>query len=326
MNRRDFVRTVVYAVVAAPLIARAQPAVNVRRIGTLSPGEPDSPAEIQQTSSVLAKRGWIERKNLVVERRYARGSPELLHPLAEELVRLRVELIVTWGTAATRAARSATNTIPIVFWSVGDPVGAGLVASLARPGGNVTGYSIASPEVDAKRVAILREWLPSLQHVGVLENSSNPYFRAARNGLEQACQLLGIQPIFVEVASAGEIAAAVAEVARRGAQGLLVPPDTLFSENQQEIMQAALRHRLPTTVSRLYVRETGALVSYAPIESDHDERAAAFIDRILRGAKPAELPVEQPTRFELIINLKTAKALGITVPPNLLARAHEVIE
>jgi len=202
----------------------------------------------------------------------------------------------------------------------------GLVASLAQPGGNVTGYSITGTEMDAKRLAVLHEWLPAVRRVGILENSSNPYFRATREELKQACRPLGLQPIFVEVAAAADLPNAVAEVARRGGQGLLVSLDSLFLDNRGKIMDAVLKHALPTTVPRIYIRETGALVSYDPIESEEGERGAAFIDRILRGAKPADLPVEQPTKFELIINLKTAKVLGISVPPTLLARANDVIE
>jgi putative ABC transport system substrate-binding protein len=236
-----------------------------------------------------------------------------------------VELIVTAGTAATLAAMSATNTIPIVFGSAGDPVGAGLVASLGRPGGNVTGFSIVSTEMTAKRLAVLRELLPAVQRVGILE-TSNPYFRATRKEREQACRSLSIQPIFVEVATSGDVANAVAEVARRGGQGLLVEPEALFQDNLIELMRAVLRHALPMATSRAFIREIGALVSYDNLESEEDDRGAAFVDRILRGAKPADLPVEQPTKFELKINLKTAKTLGIAVPPSLLSRAHEVIE
>lgn len=325
-DRRKFLWAVACLSVSTPLTTNAQTGRTARRIGYLSPGAPETAAELQQAFPSLKKLGWIEGRNLIVERRYAHHKPERLRSLAEELVRLKVELIVTEGTAATLAAKSATNTIPIVFWSTGDPVAAGLVANLARPGGNVTGYTIVGPEIDAKRLGVLRELLPTVQRVGVLENSTNPYYRAARKGVEQACQSLGIQPIFVEAALASELANAVAEVVRRGGQGLLIPPDTLFYQHRDDIMRAALTHALPTTVSRLYIREPGALISYAPVESEHEDRGAAFIDRILRGARPADLPVEQPTKFQLIINLKTAKALGITVPSTLLSRADEIIE
>src|SRR5438132_3872464 len=185
---------------------------------------------------------WVEGQNLLVERRYANGRAELLRPFAEELVRLKVELIVTASTAATLAAKNATTTIPIIMGTAGDPVRSGLVASLARPGGNITGYSIVSPELDAKRLALLRELLPGLQRVGVLENSTNPYFRAVREEFEQACRLLGLQPIIIEVAAAGELENAIAEMARQRAQALFVERDGLFRDNRVPLMSTALKY------------------------------------------------------------------------------------
>lgn len=222
-------------VLAAAPIVRA--ATTVRRIGSLVPFAPPTPAqlqeEIKEAYAPLRDLGWIEGQNLLVERRYAANRPELLRPLAEELVRLKVELIVTEGTGATLAAKDATNTIPIVMWSAGDPVRAGLVASLAWPGGNVTGYSIVSPELDAKRLSLLRELLPGVQRVGVLANSANPYFRALRKDFEEACQRAAIQPIFLEVAAPSELENAVAEVARQRAQALIVPVD--FFDNRAKL-------------------------------------------------------------------------------------------
>jgi putative tryptophan/tyrosine transport system substrate-binding protein len=325
MDRRTFISTLACGVVAAPLIARAQTATTVRRIGFLGSGARPTPARLQEIYAPLKELGWIEGQNLLFERRYANGKAELLRPLAEELVRLKVEIIVTSGTGSALAAKSATNTIPIVFRSAADPVSTGLVASLARPGGNATGYSTVGPELDAKRLALLRELLPAVQRVGWLENAANPYYRAARKALEQACRSLGIQPIFVEVAAANELESAIAELARQRGQALVVPLD-IFYDNRVEIMRAALKHALPTMVGRKSELEAGALVSYSDTELEQDQRYAAFVDRILRGAKPADLPVEQPTRFELGINLKTAKALGITVPQSLLSRADEVIQ
>jgi putative ABC transport system substrate-binding protein len=326
MDRRTFIAAVAVGILAAPLAARAQTATNVRRIGFLSSGARPTPAELHGESAPLREFGWVEGKNMLMERRYTNGRAELLQPLAEELVRLKVELIVTFGTNATLAAKNATTTIPIVIKSAGDPARSGLVASLARPGGNVTGYSIISPELNIKRLALLRELLPVVQSIGWLENSTNPYYRAARKDLEQACRSLGIQPIFVQVAAASELQDAVAEVARQRAQALFVPIDTLFYENRTEIMRAALKHALPTMAQRITVLEDGALIAYDPTEAEENYRNAAFIDRILRGAKPADLPIEQPTKFQLVINLKTAKALGITVPQTLLLRADEVIQ
>ena len=323
MNRRLFMRLLPGMLVAvSPAPALAQATTRLRRIGYLSPAAPYS---LEGLSAALRKLGWIEGRNLSFEPRFAAGKTELLRALAEELVRIKVELIVTEGTQATLAAKNATATVPIVFWSAGDPVRSGLVPSLARPGGNVTGYTIVVPEMDAKRLQVLRELLPSVKRVGVLENATTPVHRALRGEIEQAARSLGMEAVFVEVATADAVANGVTEIARRGGQAVLVRPDSLFEENLGALMQAALKHALPTTVSRLYIRETGALISYAPSAAEHDDRGASFVDRILRGAKAGDLPIEQPTRFVLIINLRTADALGIKVPQSMLNRADEVI-
>jgi putative tryptophan/tyrosine transport system substrate-binding protein len=326
MDRRTFIGAVAAGIIAAPLAASARTATTVRRIGLLSPGARPTPAKLQEQSASLRALGWVEGQNLLVERRYANDRAELLRPLAEELVRLKVEIIVTAGTAATLAAKNATTTIPIIFYSAGDPVHSGLVVSLSRPGGNITGYSIVGPEIEGKRLAVLRELLPGLQRVGVLQDSTNPYHRAVRKEFEQTCRSLGLQPIIIEVAAAGELENAIAEMARQRAQALFVQGDGLFSENRVPLISAALRYALPTLAAAREIVEAGALVSYAPTNAEVDQRHAAFVDRILRGAKPADLPIEQPTKFELVINLKAAKALGITVPQKVLLRADEVIQ
>jgi putative tryptophan/tyrosine transport system substrate-binding protein len=325
MDRRTFIGAVAAGMIGAPLAASAQTATTVRRIGVLSADARPTPALLQQIYAPLSELGWTEGKNLVIERRDTNGRADLLQPFAEELVRLKVEIIATSGTDATLAAENATTTIPIVITSAGDPVRAGLVASLARPGGNITGFSIVGPELDAKRLTLLRELLPGLQRVGVLENSTNPYYRAVRKEFEQACRSLGLQSIIIEVAAAGELETAIAELARRRAQALFVQGDNLFSVNRVAIMSAALRYGLPTIGAREML-EAGALVSYAHNQAEQYQRYAGFVDRILRGAKPADLPIEQPTKFDLVINLKTAKALGITIPQSLLLRADEVIQ
>ncbi len=326
MDRRTFIGAVAAGIITAPLAASAQTATTIRRIGVLDAGTQHTEAELQEEYAPLRALGWVVGQNLLVERRYANGKAELLRPLAEELVRLKVEIIVTRGTDATLAAKNATTTIPIVIQSSGDPVRTGLVASLPRPGGNITGFSIVGPEIDAKRLALLRELLPGLQRVGVLEYSTNPYYRAVRKELEQACRSLGMQPIFVEVAAADELENAIAEMARRRAQALFVNRDGMFIENRVPLMSAALRYALPIFAANKEMLEAGALVSYRNTQAEQDQRQAAFIDRILRGAKPADLPIEQPTKFELGINLKTAKALGITIPQAMLLRADEVIQ
>jgi putative ABC transport system substrate-binding protein len=326
MDRRTFIGAVAAGIITAPLAAYAQTATTVRRIGVLSPDARPTPAELEQRYAPLRELGWIEGKNLLIERRDANGSAELLRTSAEELVRLKVEIIMTNGTPAALAAKNATTTIPIVMATVSDPVRAGLVASLARPGGNITGFSIVGPEIDAKRLALLRELLPGLQRIGVLENPTNPYWRAARKEFEQACRSLGLQPIIIEVTAVGELENAIAELARRRAQALFVQRDGVFYDNRVPLLSAALRYALPTLGTYKEMLEAGALISYAHSVAENYQRYAAFVDRILRGAKPADLPIEQPTKFELGINLKTAKALGITVPQTLLLRADEVIQ
>lgn len=324
MDRRTFIGAVAAGMIAAPLAAREKIATKVRRIGVLYGGAgPLTPAELESESAPLRALGWVEGRNLLVERRYAERD-ELLQPRAEGLVRLKVELIVTDGTPAALAAKNATTTIPIII-SVGDPVRTGLVASLARPGGNITGFSLAGPEINAKSLSLLRELVPGLQRVGVLENSTNPHYRAVRKEFEQTCRSLGLQPIIIEVTAAGELESAIAEMARQRAQALFVHSDGLFIDNRVPLMGAALRHALPTFAADGML-EAGALVSYSGSGADGRQPHAALIDKILRGAKPADLPIEQPTRFELGINLKTAKALGITVPQTMLMRADEVIQ
>lgn len=314
------------ASIAAPLVAVAQQAAIVRRIGVLSTDPPPTQAELIEEAAPLRALGWVEGKNLIVERRYADGRAELLRPFAEELVRLKVEIIATLGTPATLAAKNATSTIPIVIWSAGDVVSTGIVPSLSRPGGNITGLSLAGPELDAKRLALLRELLPGLQRVGVLTDSANPYYPGARNQFEQTCRSVGIQPIFAEVPSESELENAVAEIARQRAQALVVPVDPLFYVHRARIMKAARKYLLPTLTADRKMLADGALASYAYSDPEQDQRFASFVDRILRGAKPADLPLEQPTMFELGINLRAAKALGLKVPKSILTRADEVVQ
>ena len=314
------------ALILAPGAARAQTATTVRRIGVLGSGAQPTPDDFLQAYAPLRELGWVEGKNLLVERRYANGRAELLRPFAEELVHLKVELIATNGTDATLAAKNATTTIPIIIWSAGDPVRTGLVASLAQPGGNITGYSFVAPELNAKRISLLHELLPTAQRVGVLENSTNPIFGVLQKDTEPLYRSLGMQTIIVEVAAESDLENAVAEMARRRAQVVVVGADSLFRVNRFRIMNAALRYALPTMVDGGDMLEAGGLLSYAISVAEANQRHAAFIDKILRGAKPADLPIEQPTKFELGINLKTAKALGITVPQSLLVRADEVIQ
>lgn len=303
--RRDFLRNVARAIAFAPLLAAAQ-RTSVRRIGVLSPGPTLQPRQYQGVWTPLRDLGWKEGENLVFERRWAEGKPERLVPLAQELVGVGVEIIVTIGTEATVAARKATGTIPIIMVSAADPVGAGLVASLAHPGGNVTGISMVGPELEVKRIALLREIVPSVRRVGVLVDPTTAVSGYSRTASESALKALGAQPVFIEVASADGLEEAVAAAVDRGAQ-------------------AVLRHRLPAIVEDRGMLDPGGLIAYSVDEDDQLKRFAAFVDRVLRGAKPADLPVEQPTKFMLAVNVRTATAFGLTIPPAMLLRADEVV-
>ena len=325
MDRRTFVAELGASLLLLPFASGAQPSRVVRRVGVLSPGPPLSPAQIREAWAPLRELGWIEGENLIFERRWASGRAELLRPLAEELVGLRVEIIATIGMPATLAAKSATAIIPIVMLSAGDPVGSGLVASLAHPGGNVTGYSTVAPELAHKRIALLHDLAPAVQRIGLLVNPTNYLWDFSREQNERACRSLGIEPIFIEASSTEQLEAAISELVRRRGQALVIGDDDLFYRNRAMIMSAALANRWPSAVAGREMVEAGGLMSYEAILVDQLVRMATYIDRILRGAKPAGLPVEQPTRFKMIVNLKTARSLGLTIPQALLLRADEVI-
>lgn len=326
-SRRSFCRASA-VILIAPDIATAQASKAVRRIGVLEPEPPgilETPEWLSRQAKPLQELGWVEGKNLHVERRYANGRGEVLQALAEELVRAQVEIIVTAGTPATLAAKRATSTIPIVIRVAGDPVLVGLVASFARPGGNVTGYSDAAPEVTAKRLSVLKELLPGLQRVGVLWDARNPYIRAIRGQFEHVCQSLHLMPVIVEI-EAGQISGSIDELALQNAEALLLD-ESVAGGHADEFVEAATKRGLPTMADESeIVRHDGALIAYSTTWAEQFRRRAEYIDRILRGAKPADLPIQQPTKFELLINLKTARALGIAVPKELLLRADEVIQ
>ncbi|MFO1306247.1 MAG: ABC transporter substrate-binding protein [Burkholderiales bacterium] len=302
----------------------AQPAAAVRRIGVLSSGAPDSPEWLRKEAEPLRELGWVEGRNLLVDRRYDNGRPEALPALAQELVRARVELIVVGSTSAARAAKQATASIPIVF-SVGDPVLLGLVASLARPGGNLTGVSEAGPELAEKFLSLIRELLPRIERIGVLSEAGNPYNLATRGQFADACKRLGMTPVFGEIGAAADTGRAIASLVQQRAQAVV-----LFNsvrDYQAALVAAAAKHGLPTlTEDPQSVRESGALLGYDASRAELVRLRAEYIDRILRGAKPAELPVRQPTKFDLAINLRSARELGIAVPKTLLVRADEVVQ
>jgi len=295
----------------------------MRRIGVLSPG-PAAAAEFEDIAAMMRVLGWIEGKNISIEPRSADARMDRLRPLADELVALKVDVLVTYGSDAAQAAKSATATIPIVMASAGDPVSAGLVASLAHPGGNITGYSYLTPEIVRKLAAVLHETLPTVRRVCVLINPIGRTSESARKATEIAYRSLGLQPLLIEVATESQFLDAVAEASRQRAEALdfallsMPLPDTL--------MQSVRRSRLPAMVSDREDVEAGGLMSFTPDLTEGYKRVAATIDKILRGAKPADLPVEQPTRFELVVSLKVAKELGITVPRAIMVRADQVIQ
>lgn len=324
MDRRTFIGACCLGVVAYS--ARAQRTGPVRRIGWLFNVPPMTADGVQWTTRYLREIGWTEGQNLVIEWRYTGGDANLLPALAEELVRLRVDVIVAEGTVVTLAAKKATSTIPIIVARSGDPVGAGLVASLARPGANVTGTSTISPDLDRKRFQILHELLPTATRVGQLVAPANPIDRNARTEYEGLVHSLGMQLVVVEVAQAGDLDNAVAEAARRGSQVLRVSAEPLLARNFPQIVRVARKYSMPVVADGSGYLEAGALMSYGPDNDELDRQLAFVIDKVLRGTKPADLPIQQPSKFELGINLKAAKILGITVPQSLLVRADVVTE
>jgi len=313
----------------APGVAIAQTSKAARRIGVLEPDATGlaTSAWRRTQAEPLEKLGWVEGQNLLVERRTANGRPEALQPLAEELLRAKVEIIVTAGTPATLAAMHATTTIPIVFRTAGDPVLLGLVASLARPGGNVTGYTEVASGVTAKYLSVLKELQPRVQRIGVLWEAGNPYNRAIRGEFERVCQSLGLVPIIVEVGAADEPEVVIAQLVRQRAQALVLSSSVDWNADKlDEAVGVATKHGLAIVSDDSEIAHHGALMAYSTTLVEQHRRRAEYIDRILRGAKPADLPVEQPTKFELVINLKTAKALGLTISKDLLLRADEVVQ
>ena len=322
-----FVVTLTLSLLVAPLTAEAQQATNVHRIGRLSAGSSTEPnPNLEAFRQGLRELGYVEGQNLIIESRYAEGSEERLPDLAAELVRLQVEVIVAGGSSTIRAAQHATRTIPIVMAVSYDPVGRGLVASLARPGGNTTGVSTLGAELPGKRLELLKETVPQRARVAVLANPAAGGYESVMHNLTGAAQALGLQLRVVELRRAEELDTAFATMTHEGVDALLVVSDPALMDGLRgRTVDLAATHRLPAMYGWRELVVAGGLMSYGPSLPDMFQRAASYVDRILKGAKPADLPVEQPTQFELVINLKTAQALGITFPPTLLIQADEVI-
>ncbi len=327
MDRRTFLGTLTGALLAAPLAAEAQAPTKVYRIGFLSgPSPADLARQLEAFRQGLRELGYVEGQTIAIEQRFAGGRLERLPALAAELVRLKVDVIVTGASPAPEAAKQATSTIPIVFAISGDPVAEGVVSSLARPGGNVTGLASLSPEVVGKQLELLKQVAPKVSRVAVLQNPSNHNHPLALREAEGAARALGMQLHGLQAGSPAEIEAAFVAMRGERTNGVLVLRDALFFAQRTKIAALAAKNRLPAVSGIREEAEAGGLIAYGASVLLMYRRAATYVDMILKGAKPGELPVEQPERFELVVNLKTAKAFGLTIPPSLLQRADQVIE
>ena len=325
-RRREFITLLGGAAAAWPVVAHAQPSGKLPTIGVLASGT--SAVQGRWWAGFVERLhvlGWIEGRTVRIEYRWAENRPERFREIAAEFAGLKVDVIATSGTAAAAAAKQATSVIPIVFALAGDPVGTGLVASLALPGGNATGLSLQVTDLGGKRLELLREVVPSLRRLAILVNVGNPATLLEMSETEVQARTLGLEVVRLDIRRSEDIGPAIDALKGR-AEALYVASDPLMNGNRVRIKTLALGARLPTVCGLRDFVEVGMLMSYGPSYPDFFRRAADFVDKILRGAKPGDIPVEQPTKIELAINLKTAKALGIDVPATLLARADEVIE
>lgn len=331
MRRREFITLLGGAIVAKPLMANAQPGERVRRIGALigtSESDPESQARLAALRAGLAQHGWVEGHNLHVDYRWAGTDPGRIRNLAAELVATAPAVIFAHSTPVTSGLLQVTRTVPVVFASVSDPVGDGIVASFARPGGNVTGFTNVEASMGGKWVEILKELAPAVTRMGFLFNPTTApgggsYFL---RGFEAAAPSFQVQPVATPVVDAVGIERALASLGAGGNGGLIVDSDIFAARNRVAIIAAAARHRVPAIYPFVLWVADGGLVAYGTDGKDLFRRAASYVDRVLRGEKPADLPVQAPVKFEMAINLKTAKVLGLSVPPTLLARADEMIE
>jgi putative tryptophan/tyrosine transport system substrate-binding protein len=319
----------IVAALAAPLAAGAQPAGKVPRVGYLTAGSPSDQGRQRRFEAFrqgLRELGYVEGQNIAIESRWAEGKNDRYPALAADLVRSKVDVIVAVGGAASKAAQQATRTIPIVMSLVNDPVGSGLVPSLARPGGNLTGVSLMAPDLVGKQLGLLKELVPKVSRVAILRNPANPASAPQLREAEAAARALGVRLQTLEARSPPEIDSAFATMTRERVGALVVLTDSIFTNQRRQIAELAAERRLPAVYGNSEHAEAGGLVAYSANFLDLERRAATFVDKILKGAKPGDLPVEQPTRLELVVNLRTAKAIGLMIPPAVLARADETIE
>jgi putative ABC transport system substrate-binding protein len=329
MKRREFIIYLPGAVLTWPRAARAQQPERIRRIAVLQPiidGDPE--AQLRKAAFVagLQKLGWTENANVVIDFRWAGGDADRIRLYAAELARMQPDVIWTSGALPLLPLKRATRTIPIVFTQVYDPVGSGFVASLTSPGGNITGFTLGEFSMGGKTLEVLKELAPQVKRVAVILNLEQPPHVAMWRAIEATAPSFGVQLTPTDVLGPAEIERAIETFAREANGGLIVLPGPITIAHRELITGLAVRHRLPAVYGFRFFVTSGGLVSYGIDSVDQSRQAAGYVDRILRGEKPADLPVQQPTRFELVINLKTAKALGLTIPPALLARADEVIE
>jgi putative ABC transport system substrate-binding protein len=326
LNRREIV-TLLGGAAIWPMAATAQQLRKTPRIGVLLAGTPASfSTRAKAFLEGLRDHGYVEGRTIAIEWRWAQDKAERLPELAAELVGLNVDAIVTGGTPAAKALKSATRTIPIVMAIIGDPVAAGLVDSIARPGGNATGFSIVAPDLSGKRLQLLKEIIPGISSVAVMSNVANPQSQIELNEMQIGARTLGLRLQSIQISAEASLENAFERGTSARVQALIVLTDAVLYSQRGRIVALAAANRLPAMYFfREFVQE-GGLMSYAPSDTDLFRRAATYVDKVLKGTNPGDLPVEQPTKFELVINLKTAKALGLDVPPTLLARADEVIE
>jgi putative ABC transport system substrate-binding protein len=329
MRRREFITLLGGAAAGWPLTARAQQPDRMRRIGVLQTGNESDP-EVQRRITIfvqdLQKLGWKEGANLVIDYRLAGDNSERIRLYAAELVGLKPDVIWTSGGLTLLSLKRATRTIPIVFTTVYDPVGSGYVASLAQPGGNITGFTLGEFSMGGKMLEVLKEVAPQVSRVAVILNLEQPAHVAMWRAIEAMAASFGVRLTATDVQNSAEIESAIEAFAREPNGGLIVLPGPITINHRELIIALAARHRLPATYSYRFFVTSGGLTSYGADPFDQSRQSAVYVDRILKGAKPEDLPIQQPTKFEFVINLKTAKALGLTVPPTLLSRADEVIE
>jgi len=327
MRRRDFTVFFVVGTTMWPLQIHAQQSRKIPRIGVILPGAPASfSLRTKAFLDGLRELGYVEGRTIEIEWKWGDDQLDILSGLAVDLVRSNVDVIVTGGTSAAKALEAATRTIPIVMAIVADPVAAGLVDSLARPGANATGFSIVAPELGTKRLQLLNEIAPNLSSIAVLSNSKNPQSKIEMKEMRTAAQAMGLQLHPAEISSEDDLENAFLVMNKVGAQALIVLTDPILFSQRKRIIDLASKYKLPAVYSFQGFVEEGGLLSYGPSDVDLFRRAAGYVDRILKGAKPGELPVEQPTKFDLYVNLRTAKTLGLTIPESFLSRADKVIE